>query len=211
TTAGPTTTAGSSTTAGPSTTVPSTTVPSTTVPSTTVPLPSGGQAPLPAHPAPGTATPPVPAPGTTPVAFLLPVVNEMNLRWQAESHFCFAMPSETGMTGTNSGDAHPRTVMFTVGTPYQPMPPLTLATRQAAVADLERYHATEIVVGPEAPSAPGWTPEGQAQLVVWVEWLLGQAPVQSHDIHISYIWKDLPPYEDIATGHVGYVAGEAHN
>jgi hypothetical protein len=56
---------------------------------------------------------------------------------------------------------------------------------------------------------PTWSPDGQAQLVVWLEWLLGQAPLQSRDNYITYIWKDLPPADDIASGNVGTVPGAA--
>ena len=65
------------------------------------------------------------------------------------------------------------------------------------------------MVDPESPTSPPWSPEGQAQAVVWIEWLLGQAPQQSKDTYISYVWKDLPPVSDIASGHVGTVPGEA--
>ena len=41
------------------------------------------------------------SPAGPPVVLLLPAVNELNLRWQAESGFCFVMPTSTGMTGTN--------------------------------------------------------------------------------------------------------------
>jgi hypothetical protein len=100
--------------------------------------------------------------------------------------------------------------MHSLSQPGALLPPLSAATRAQAAGDIAALDIKEIVVGPEAPQVPTWSPDGQAQLVVWLEWLLGQAPLQSHDNYITYIWKDLPPVSDIASGHVGTVPGEAH-
>jgi hypothetical protein len=143
------------------------------------------------------------------VALVMPTVNEMNLRWQTETNFCFAMPSDTGMTGTNSAYRTNPGVLFAIGDPAQAMALPSPAARQEAAREIAELDIKEIIVDPESPTVPQWSPEGQAQAVVWVEWLLGQAPLQSHDDYISYIWKDLPPVADIASGHVGYVKGEA--
>jgi hypothetical protein len=137
-----------------------------------------------------------------PVVLVLPAINELNLRWQAESKFCYVMPSDTGMTGTNSGDKKRLRMLLSVGDPGDAMPALTPAVRQAAATDIESLGITEIVVPPESPAVPDWTPQGQAQVVVWVMALLGQAPQQSLDPYISYVWRDLPPVSDIASGHV---------
>ena len=142
-----------------------------------------------------------------PVALFLPVVNELDLRWQAESKFCFVMPSDTGMTGTNSGDVTNQGVLFTVGNPTLPMPPMTPAVRAEAAQEIQSLGVKEIVVDPENPASPAWSPQQQAQLVAWVGWLVGQAPLQSHDDYISYVWKHLPPASDIASGHVGTFSG----
>jgi len=150
-----------------------------------------------------------PGSGHPPVALLLPAVNELNLRWQPESRFCFVMPSDTGMTGTNQGDIGSLGLMLSLSQPGALLPPLTPTTRAQAAGDLAALDVKEIVVGPESPQVPTWSPDGQAQLVVWLEWLLGQAPLQSRDNYISYIWKDLPPTSDIASGRVGTVPGEA--
>jgi hypothetical protein len=150
-----------------------------------------------------------PGSGHPPVALLLPAVNELNLRWQPESKFCFVMPSDTGMTGTNQGDVGALGLMLTLSQPGELLPPLTPATRAEAANEITALDVKEIVIGPESPQVPTWSPDGQAQLVVWLEWLLGQAPLQSHDNYISYIWKDLPPASDIASGNVGTVPGEA--
>ncbi|HUC13133.1 MAG TPA: hypothetical protein VMS00_01655 [Acidimicrobiales bacterium] len=152
---------------------------------------------------------PTPGSGHPPVALLLPAVNELNLRWQPESKFCFVMPSDTGMTGTNQGDVGALGLMLSLAQPGALLPPLTPATRADAANEITALDVKEIVVGPESPQVPTWSPDGQAQLVVWLEWLLGQAPVQSRDNYISYIWKDLPPASDIASGKVGTVPGEA--
>jgi hypothetical protein len=144
------------------------------------------------------------APGTSsshpPVALVLPVVNELDLRWQAESKFCFVMPSDTGMTGTNSGDVTNKGVLFSVGNPSLPMPPMTAAVRAEAAQEILSLDVKEIVVDPENPASPPGTPQEQAQLVAWVGWLVGQAPLQSQDPYISYVWKDLPSASDIASG-----------
>ena len=142
-----------------------------------------------------------------PEALLLPVVNELDLRWQAESKFCFVMPSDTGMTGTNSGDITNQGVLFTVGNPTLPMPPMTAAVRAQAAQEIQALDIVEIVVDPENPASPPGTPQEQAQLVAWVGWLVGQAPLQSDDDYISYVWKHLPPASDIASGHVGTFSG----
>jgi hypothetical protein len=144
-----------------------------------------------------------------PVALVLPTMDEMALRWQAESKFCYVMPTATGMAGTNSGDVGKRPLMITVGQPGQPLPVLTPAVRAEAAADLKTLHIKEIIVAPEYPysGVPAWDPNSQAQLIAWLEGLLGQVPVNSHDAFFTYVWKNLPPNSDIATGHVAYVRG----
>jgi hypothetical protein len=133
-------------------------------------------------------------------------VDELDLRWQAESKFCYVMPSDTGMTGTNSGDISRLHLLLTVGNPGAPMPAITPAVRAEAAADIQALHVTEILVPPESPAVPVWAPQGQAEMVVWVQQLLGQEPQQSLDPYISYVWKHLPPASDIASGHVAKVA-----
>jgi hypothetical protein len=150
-----------------------------------------------------------PGSGHPPVALLLPAVNELNLRWQPEAKFCFVIPSDTGMTGTNQGDVGVLGLLLGLSQPGALLPPLSPATRAEAANEITALDIKEIVVGPESPQVPTWSPDGQAQLVVWLEWLLGQAPLQSHDNYITYIWKDLPPAGDIASGNVGTVPGEA--
>jgi hypothetical protein len=141
------------------------------------------------------------------VALVLPVVNELDLRWQAESKFCFVMPSDTGMTGTNSGDVTGQGVLFTVGNPALPVPAMTAAVRAEAAQEIKSLDIQEIIVDPENPASPPGTPQDQAQLVAWVGWLVGQAPLQSQDPYISYVWKHLPSAADIASGHVGTFSG----
>jgi hypothetical protein len=144
-----------------------------------------------------------------PVALVLPAMDEMWLRWQAESKFCYAMPTATGMAGTNKGDVGHQRLMIRVGQPQQRLPALTPAVRAQAAADLKALDVKEIIVAPEYPYSgqPVWGPYGQARLVAWLEGLLGQVPVNSHDAFFTYVWKHLPPNRDIATGHVAYVRG----
>jgi hypothetical protein len=141
------------------------------------------------------------------VAFVLPVVNELDLRWQAESKFCFVMPSATGMTGTSRAKGQGHGILFKAGSPSMPSPPMTPAARQEAAQEIRDLDVKEIVVSPQSPAQPLWTYQDQAQLVDWVEWLLGQAPRRSHEIYITYVWANLPPANDIASGHVGRASG----
>jgi hypothetical protein len=158
---------------------------------------------------------PKPVPATAgakpPVVLLVPAINETNLRWQAEANFCFALPTARGMTGTNRADRNGRIegqgVLLTLGEPGQPLLPYSAQLRREAADEISEMHLSGIVVGPEAPTFPTWTPQGQAEAVVWLEWLLGEEPRQSHDAHISYIWADLPPVAKIASGEVGHVPG----
>jgi len=146
---------------------------------------------------------PKPAPGgggRPPVVLMLPTSNELNLRWQAESKFCFVIPTSTGMTGTNVGDIGSLPVLLRVANQFVPMPAMTPANRVAAAQEIRELHIQEIAVGPELPTSPPWTPTGQAQAVAWVQWLLGQGPLQSKGPYISYYWKDLPPVSQIASG-----------
>jgi len=146
--------------------------------------------------------------GHPPVALVLPGVNELDLRWQAESGFCFVLPTSTGMTGTNSTFRQNLGVLRTLGDAGQPVPPLNAATRAQVARELQQFDIKEIVVGPEFPTEPYLAPQGQAELVAWVQALLGQAPLQSHDPYISYVWKDLPPTSAIASGEVGKAASD---
>jgi hypothetical protein len=111
------------------------------------------------------------------------------------------------MTGTNGGDVKSQGVLFTVGNPALPMPPMTAAVRAQAAQEIRSLDIKEIVVDPEGPAVPQGTPQEQAQLVAWVGWLLGQAPAQSQDRNISYVWMHLPSANDIASGHVGTFSG----
>jgi hypothetical protein len=146
-------------------------------------------------------------PGRPPVALVVPAVNELDLRWQAEANYCFVTPSATGLTGTNSGDIKVRSFLLTLANPLRPMPPTTLAIRAQAARELQALDIREIVVVPQSPAAPNWSPQQQAEAVVWVEWLVGEAPQQGLSTYRAYFWKDLPPVADIASGHVGTVPG----
>jgi hypothetical protein len=164
----------------------------------------------------GLACPPVGPSGPSarrrpPVALVVPATNELDLRWQAESGFCFVMPSATGMTGTNKGDLKKRGLLLKLADPVHAMQAPTPALRAEAAQEIQELGIREIVVGPESPAVPNGSPEQQAEAVVWVEWLLGQAPQQGYDMYRSYFWKDLPPVSDIASGHVAIVPGAPTN
>ena len=145
---------------------------------------------------------PRPARGN-PVALVIPADDEVDLRWQAQAHFCFAMPSDTGMTGTNSAYRKDLGVLFRVGDPAVPMPALTQATRAQVAAEIERLGITEIIVAPQSPAVPNWSWADQAAAAAWVEQLVGQAPKKSADGFVSYLWDDLPPTAGIASGGGG--------
>jgi len=149
------------------------------------------------------------SPAGPPVVLLLPAVNELNLRWQAESGFCFVMPTSTGMTGTNRRGHQNHGALFRAGSPSMSSPPLTAAVRHEAAQEIQELGINEIVVSPQSPAQPLRPMKDQAQLVAWVEWLLGQAPRQSRDDFITYVWANLPPAGDIASGKVATVPGEA--
>jgi hypothetical protein len=149
------------------------------------------------------------SPAHPPVALLMPASDELDLRWQSEANFCFAMPSDTGMTGTNPGDVGQQNVMLTAGTPGTALPPLTPEVREEASIFLQDLDVQEIVVVPESPASPPWSPTGQAGLVNWVTGLTGEQPTQSDDPFRSYIWKHLPKPADIASGNVGKATGSS--
>lgn len=142
------------------------------------------------------------APGRPEVAMVIPADDEVDLRWQAQANFCFAMPTDTGMTGTNSAYRKGQGVLYTVGVPTVPMPPLTAATRAQAAQEISQLGITEIIVAPQSPAVPNWSWADQARAVAWVEQLLGQVPQKSYDVYHSYVWKSLPPTVDIASGTV---------
>jgi len=152
---------------------------------------------------------PGPTSNARPTALVLPAINEMALRWQPEAKFCYAMPSATGMTGTNPADIGHLRLMLAVGQPGLALPTLTPAIRAQAAGDIKALDIHEIIVSPLYPFSgrPAFTSHDQARLVAWLEGLVGQAPVQSHDSYPTYVWKNLPPLSDIATGHVAHVKG----
>ena len=148
------------------------------------------------------------SPQRPPVVLLLPAVNELNLRWEAESGFCFVMPTSTGMTGTNRRSHQIQGALFKAGSPSMPIPPRTAAARQQAAQEIQALGIDEIVVSPQSPAQPLRTMKDQSQLVAWVEWLLGQVPRQSRDDSISYVWANLPPAGAIASGKLATIPGE---
>jgi hypothetical protein len=144
-----------------------------------------------------------------PVALVLPTINELALRWQAEARFCYTMPSATGMTGTNAGDVGQLPLILTIGQPGLNLPALTPGLRADLAEQIKSLDISEIIVTPEYPfsGAPPWSPNEQAQLIAWLEGLLGPVQGQSHDPYITYVWWHLPSLGDIASGKVPYVRG----
>jgi hypothetical protein len=134
--------------------------------------------------------------GPPPTALMLPAVDELNLRWQAESGFCFTMPSATGMTGTNGGFVS-QDVLLSVGSPSYGLPPITPDLRQQAARELSLMRIAEIVVSPWQWSSPPETSADQAQLVGWVTSLLGQNPAHNGS---TYLWSHLPSATAIEAG-----------
>ena len=179
-------------------------IPITNFPSATSPLYSAfvtGYACPPSSPGTGSSS--------RPVALVLPTINEMALRWQAEARFCYTMPSATGMTGTNAGDVGQLPLILTVGQPGLNLPALTPGLRADLAQQIKSLHISEIIVSPEYPfsGSPQWSPNEQAQLIAWLEGLLGPVQGQSHDPYITYVWWHLPSLSDIASGNVPYVRG----
>ena len=144
----------------------------------------------------GWACPMRPSRVPPPTALVLPAVDELNLRWQAESSFCFTMPSATGMTGTNGAFA-PSDVLLSVGSPSYGLPPITPALRQEAARELSSMHVAEVIIGPWQWSSPPETSADQAQLVSWITALLGQGPAQNGS---TYLWSHLPSANAISAG-----------
>jgi hypothetical protein len=143
--------------------------------------------------------------GRPPVALVVPAVNELDLLWQAESRFCFVMPSATGLTGTNAGDVAHRGALLTLSNPSLPMPLETPATRAEAAREVSALDIQEVIVAPQSPAVPSWGDPQQAQAIAWLQWLLGRDPVRGPGTYPDFIWKDLPPVGDIASGRVGTV------
>jgi len=107
------------------------------------------------------------------------------------------------MTGTNRRSHQNQGALFKAGSPSTPVPPRTAAARQAAAQEIKSLGIDEIVVSPQSPAQPLRTMSDEAQLVAWAQWLLlGQVPRQSRDDSISYVWANLPPVGNIASGNL---------
>jgi hypothetical protein len=136
-------------------------------------------------------------------ALVLPAVDEMVLRWQAEADFCFTMPSATGMTGTNAGDLGPQPMLLTIGRAGRRLPALTPTVRAEAAGEIVRLGVTEIIVAPRSPAVPNMSATEQSLLVAWVTALLGQGPAQSSGTSQSgetFVWAHLPSPSSITAG-----------
>jgi hypothetical protein len=112
------------------------------------------------------------------------------------------------MTGTNRRGHQNQGALFKAGSPSMPIPPRTGTAREEAAQEVQSFGIDEIVVSPQSPAQPLRTMADQAQLVAWVEWLLGEVPRQSRDDSVSYVWANLPPARDIASGKVATVPGD---
>ncbi len=112
------------------------------------------------------------------------------------------MPGATGLTGTSRAPSQQDGILFRAGSPSMRRPPMTAAARQEAAQEIRDLDVQEIVVGPQSPAQPLWTYQDQAELVSWVDWLVGYDPRQTHEIYITYVWDNLPSPGDISSGHV---------
>jgi hypothetical protein len=137
------------------------------------------------------------------VALTVPADNELDLRWQAMAGFCFVMPTDTGMTGTNGGFAKGNNVLFKLGDPAVPLPALNAATRSQAAMEIREYGIKEVIVTPQSPAVPNWSWADQGAVAKWLAELLGEAPEQTPEVYHSYVWKSLPSISSIASGNFG--------
>jgi len=136
------------------------------------------------------------------VALVIPAVDELDLRWQAESQYCFVMPAATGMTGTSGGVLRRKGILLTLARPKRPLPTLTPAVREESAQEIRALDIKEIIVAPQSPAVPNWSWHQQAEAVAWVDRLVGEAPEQGPGVYPAYFWKALPSAGDIAAGTV---------
>lgn len=128
-----------------------------------------------------------------PVTLVVPADDEVDLRWQAQANFCFAMPTATGMTGTSRASHRQTGLLFELGNPSFTLPPLTAAVRAEAAREIRQAGITAIIVAPQSPAVPNWSWAQMNQTAGWLQQLLGRAPQKSTDIYYTYVWKDLSP------------------
>jgi hypothetical protein len=134
-------------------------------------------------------------------------------------------PTLIWVIGTGAGQDHVSSARPPLAGATNPVPPASswpfggsLAAR-AGIAPRPLVEGTgtlpavqSVSPGCELPGPKSSNTEVWSWLVVsrrTAPWLLGQAPRQSHEIYITYVWDNLPPPNGIASGKVGRVPGEA--
>ncbi len=120
-----------------------------------------------------------------PVVVLLPASAQDPLLWQAESDFCFHMPTAAGITESAAVPPSHWSVFMqaSVGARFgSPLPPMTPATRAQAQSELSSWGAQELVLGPQPRSG---LQDAAAQLRSWLTELLG---VATRRIGESLVW-----------------------
>ncbi len=113
---------------------------------------------------------------------LLPSDEEYVVAWQAESGFCFTIPSRSGLTGVRGGTSVLQEASgdASIG---RPMPTLTPALVAQVRRELSARHPAAIIIGPNEPPA---RPDTEVRLSGWVTRLLGAPPAAEGDV---LIWR----------------------
>jgi hypothetical protein len=143
----------------------------------------------------------VASPTPTPVALVLPELDETALRWQALANFCYRMTTDAGMTGSAAGDLGRFAPTTPIGTPEplaSPDPPM----RQALATYLSTHHVAAVIIIPTSPSDPAWQPRDQKQMVAWFTRFLGECPARAGTTDPYYVWRHLPPIAELVTGRL---------
>jgi len=141
-----------------------------------------------------------------PVALVVPAMDETDLRWQALAGFCYAMTTDTGITGSLFGDLRQVVPLIgAAGAPAGPEPSM----REAVATYFTNHHVTEVIVVPTSRSDPSWTSRDQREVEDWFARLLGERPDDLGGRSPYYIWRHLPPIAQIATGRPPEPAGHA--
>lgn len=139
-------------------------------------------------------------PHRPPVALVMPADDELDLLWQAEAKFCYAMPTARGMAGTSPVTREVPPVLA-VGRGGPPLTAVTAHVRAEFAGALKAYRVKEVIVAPLSPASPQGDAGQQQRLVTWLQDLLGSPPQVYRQAEPTYAWKVLPPYTQIATGH----------
>ncbi len=127
------------------------------------------------------------------VVVVLPAGTEDPLLWQAESGFCFRIPTAAGITESVTVPPTRWSVFMgaSVGAKGgSPLPVLTPATRARAQRELTNWRVQELVLGPQPGTG---RPDAHRRLATWVRELLGDP---ARHIGESLVWPHphVAPY-----------------